>query len=155
MMSEADAVDTQWFHLEDTKPPLPQPAERFRLLLQQRMVALAPARVRPADTFVTLVDDADLIAVIPDRDRPECVLQLRLSATEITGGWAINDIPWDYVDTTGPHALRVDRLAHQDPVAFQKAAAWLEQQLRRPLELRQWCWSDRVVGQELVLGEAG
>jgi hypothetical protein len=66
------------------------------------MAALVPARVRPADTFVTLVDDTDLVAVIPDGDRPECVVQLRLSATEITGGSAINDIPWDYVDTTGP-----------------------------------------------------
>ncbi|TVT54097.1 hypothetical protein FNH05_10905 [Amycolatopsis rhizosphaerae] len=149
-------LDQGWFGFYDDTVEVDPSSEADRVLLAG-LRARAASRAWPCDpsdtwAYHALEDGRHLLRVGVRLDT-WLSYGVEFDGTRIVGDECHHEIPFDL---TGPMEMSVEYpgpVEYAGPVEFlvERAAAWLEPLVSRPIELRMWCEDGEVRHQEWVL----
>lgn len=128
-------MSTDWFEGEGRTDA----ERRFLTVLRDRAQSWHQLDIAPDDTQAW-TDRADLYVHVDvaDRDQHRIIGTLRvdLDGERVTGHWGAADF-CDTIDPSAPDSFGTPALGTPEEAAH-RAASWLEEQLRRPIERREW-----------------
>jgi hypothetical protein len=128
---------------------------RFLAVLRERAESWAALDLDPQDTQAWT--DREPLYVHVDLTDPSHelilgTLRVEFDGRRVVGGWSDGQLVHD-LDPAAPDAF--DTPAHESPeTAAELAAGWLESQLRRPVERRDWRRGNVVIYREWILADS-
>lgn len=144
-----EGATEEWFHSDSSAPFI----EQVRGLADEFLAGL----VEPGATWAMTGFGDALICVtvpeIPDEKNP-ATIQVMWDRGSLGGYWG-DAYLFDDWDANDPEALVVRGIELDEVRAASLTLSWLAEQLRRPVELREWRKGDRVVAQRWLLADTG
>ena len=127
---------------------------RFLAALRDRAQSWHQLGITP-DHTQAWTDRADLYVHVDVDDRDQrCIigtLRVDFDGTRVTGHWGAADF-CDTIDPSAPDSFGTPTLGSPEEAA-DRAASWLKEQLRRPIERREWRQGEVITRCDWVLAD--